>query len=287
MLTICQFHGDDVPGSGRRHQPVAHLHAIAEQVHCGPGRTGPDKGRRRHPCQVVGRADSSVACIIEIRHGRNRWKRRTNQPIQLQVEADVRRRGIRLVNFHRDRVHPTDQQVRRNRVGIPRGLFFVTDNGLRTGRVGDRATGHVRAPGFLPIDIDHRTIISNDLQVHACDERSVRDIKRPAEIRRDVLVGGVRAISDDGCLVAISIAQFGRARLPCRIVKRRAIPRRPLVGAVVEIFPDGARRNVGHRGHVVVFDGHGARPRAGGVVVFVWSDRQRDDLVALRQRSHR
>ena len=161
---------------------------------------------------------------------------------QPQVETDVAAGGPRLVYFDRQHVRALSNQVRIDREGEKAILVRAADR-LRGPRLAvDFALRQIAADDLLPVEIDHRAVVAEQVQGGA--GQIAGHLERVPKIRRDEAIAA-RSAADNGRLLAlaVSIAQLGGARRPQHVGKRRLAPNAALVGTVVEIFPNRTGRH--------------------------------------------
>ncbi len=162
---------------------------------------------------------------------------RSFQPRQLEVEADVRARLVRLVDLDRDRVRAGDERGRGERGREERRLVGHAQRNRRERRVRDGARRHVVAADLGAVQVDDRAVVAKEPQRERGVVRRARDGERAAEIRRDVLRARVRSVRDDRRLVSVAVAELRGARRPERVVEGGRAPRGSLVRSVVLVLP--------------------------------------------------
>ena len=108
------------------------------------------------------------------------------------------------------------------------------------GLVGDFPGREIAPHDFLPVQVDDRAIIPQEIEVKLGEVRWMVNGESVPEIGGDVLVAGVWAIADNSSFVTIAIAELGGALTPTAVVEGRFTPSCTLVGSVVQIFPGRA-----------------------------------------------
>src|SRR5439155_13745586 len=122
--------------------------------------------------------------------GGRRRRRGGRGSLQVEIEADVAAGRAGLVNLHGQDVVARLKQGGADRSGIERR---VLDGGRRGRGVADRAAGHVGAIDLVAVQVDHRAVVAEDVEIKRLNRRGVGDIKTLAEVGGDVLVGAVSA----------------------------------------------------------------------------------------------
>src|SRR5436190_12119436 len=122
-------------------------------------------------------------------------------------------------------------------------LIRTADDGARVVRVGDCAGGHVVAADFGAVKVKHRAVIPQEVGGESCKRRGIRDGERRAEIGGDVFVVQIRPVTDHGHLTVATETESCRTGTPRTVAKTGFPPRRPEVGALVEILPNRTARN--------------------------------------------
>ena len=160
------------------------------------------------------------------------------------------------MHFHGQDVRAADQQAGAEKGQINRVLARAG----RPGEVGDGAGGQVwAAEDFGAVEVDDAGVVAQQPQVQASVFGGVGDEEGVPEIGGDVFVVGVGAVADDGGFVAVAVAQLGPAVGPAAVVEGRVAPGGALVGAVVQVAPEGV---AGHQ-HAG-FDAHDGDAHGGG-----------------------
>jgi len=113
------------------------------------------------------------------------------------------------------------------------------------GLVGDFSSREIAPHDFLPVQVDDRAIIPQEIEVKLGEFPWLVNGKSVPEVGGDVLVAGVWAIADNSSFVSIAITELGGALTPTAVVVGRFTPGCTLVGSVVQIFPGRSGVNKG------------------------------------------
>ena len=214
--------------------------------------------------------------IRSIRRQRDRWRRkegsfrsgcrqrdhrrivpRIKPGQQLKIKAEVVADRRILMHLDCDDIQALHQSRRRDR-GRVEDRAVIARRRAR-GQRRDRTIRHVEPRHIHAIHIHHRAVVPLHAEDEVCVVGRAGDIEVTAEIRRDVLRLRVPAKAHRGRLIPLAITELRRSAGPRAVVETQLRPVRPLVRAVIEIFPNGTSRD--HRQR------HRERHRTGGVVV--------------------
>ena len=158
-----------------------------------------------------------------------------------QVEAHVGAARSALVNFHREYVRALDEHrvvdVRRE------PSHFIRVVNRTEGRCAGihRAGTHVGAGHFDSVEIDNSAVVAHQAKLQVGDGSRVGRDKRFAEVRGDDprAVGPVGA--NDGCFVAITVAELRAANTPGTVCEIIGAPFWSGRRAVIQVAPRRAR----------------------------------------------
>ena len=153
------------------------------------------------------------------------------------VHTDVAAVHSPLVNFHRNRIGPFNQQTGGNRQAPSRRRFKVLRRKNIVGRVRDDSGSD---ENLRAIDIHNARVIMLQGNFHVRGLVKIRHRKRSPEIRSNVFSKWIRPEADHRHLIAVSVAKFRRTRRPRCVIKAHRPPSRSLVRSVVQVLP--ARR---------------------------------------------
>ena len=182
---------------------------------------------------------------------------------QLQVEADVGTGGSSLMDFDGQYVLAFNEYTGRILVVLVEHRFGAAANDTRPSLIVDSAGRHVAAGDLLTVEVNHRAVVTLHVYRQVGKGPDVAHVKLVAEVSGDMLVAGVGPVTDDGCLVAVAVAELGRSEGPLAIVKIGPAPGRTLIRPVVEVAP--ARPLVDQRNVPVGDRQPEPQPRGAGV----------------------
>jgi len=166
---------------------------------------------------------------------------------EFKIETYIRTVSAGLVDFHRKKISANGKISRGNGRRIESAFVGAANVGRCAGPITDRAAGHVAAKDFTTIEINHRAIVAEEQNPDIRVERRVRHIESVAKIGGDIFIGRNRAVADHGGFAAIAVAELGSIRRPEGVIEAGIAPRRTLIGAVIEVFPNCSRRNEDRR----------------------------------------
>ena len=116
-------------------------------------------------------------------------------------------------------------------------MFEVVLGGCRGG-IKDRARGHVAADNLGAIEVNHRSVVSQEFEQQSIAPVDGIQGEVAPEIDGVVRLGTGATLIDRGCLVIIPVAKFCRTGFPLAVI---IVERGPLhiiqLCAVVQVFP--------------------------------------------------
>ena len=132
------------------------------------------------------------------------------------------------------------QQIRRTDRKLVEHAFGGRPGGQ--GQVVDGSALDVGTSHFLPVEIDHRSVVFQQPQRQLGKLARVVHFELVAEVVGDVFIGGIASVIEQRDFIAVAIAQLRRSLGPGGVVELRIVPGpipgdTALVGSVVEIFP--------------------------------------------------
>ena len=160
---------------------------------------------------------------------------------QFEVEAQVAAGPVGLMHLHRQQVRPLDQSRRVDFKGIKMMFIMAIDNARGPGLMahGGRRRRHVVPHDFLPIQVNHRPIVAQQLKAQRGNGVVAVHHEHMAEIGGDMLGVGVAAEVEAGRLVPVPVTEWRLAGFPAGIFEAQLTPCGALVRAVVQKFPGG------------------------------------------------
>ena len=146
------------------------------------------------------------------------------------------------MNLHRNDVCARTQECSADDVGEKIRAIIRRGRGGQ-GQVADGAGRHVLARHLRAVEINDAAIVALEADGQRHEHRRIGDHERAPEIGRDESVVRIRSEAHHRRLIAVPIAQLGRAAGPSPIVEIRPDPVRAKVRARVQILPNSSCGN--------------------------------------------